>query len=210
MTNRSRDSSRTRLTGAGMDLVWAAETADAAKDSGGYWQLALILAAIGFLGLFSRWRKMRKPVVIPAKELRERDENPNRYRDTADRAIVELLETSRVLNAQVDTKIRVLNRLVKEAEENCSRLEKLLAEARSELERPAGERAAGRGADPAGEKAGAAEAKKEEAAPASEPEFLSELHERIYRLKVEGRSVAEIARTTNLSTTEVEFIVRTF
>lgn len=184
----------------------AAEAAEAAKDTGGYWQLALILGAIGFLGLFARWRKSRMPVVNTARELRERDEDPNRYRDTADRAIVELLETSRVLNAQVDTKIRVLNRLVKEAEENCSRLEKLLAEARGELERPAAKRISSRGEAPAPEAAAAAE----DEDTVAEPRFLSELHERIYRLKVEGRSVAEIAKTTNLSTTEVEFIVRTF
>lgn len=190
-----------------MDLVMAAEAADAAKDTGGYWQLALILAAIGFLGLFARWRKSRMPVVTTVRELRERDEDPNRYRDTADRAIVELLETSRVLNAQVDTKIRVLNRLVKEAEENCSRLERLLAEARGELERPTSKRISSRGAAPAPERAEPTEAEEEAT---TEPRFLSELHERIYRLKVEGKNVAEIAKTTNLSTTEVEFIVRTF
>ncbi len=190
-----------------MGLVWAAEAAAGAGDGGGYWQLALVLAAIGFLGLFARWRKARQPAVHTAREFRDRDDDPNRYRDAADKAIVELLETSRVLNAQVDTKIRVLNRLVREAEENCARLESLLARAAGELERPA-RAAAGRD--------GAAEASREAAPPPAEdappegPKFLSELHERVHRLKTEGGTVAEIAKATNLSTSEVEFIIGTF
>lgn len=181
-----------------MDAVWAAEAAAEGGGGGGYWQLAMILAAIGFLGLFSRWRKSRIPPAPSPRELRDRDENPNRYRDAADRAIVELLETSQTLNAQVDTKIRILNRLVKEAEDNCARLEKLLAAANDLHEGRQPDRPAA-GAPPPPEKP----------APA-EPKFLSELHERIYRMKEEGRSAAEIAKATNLSTTEVEFVVKLF
>ena len=187
-----------------MDAAWAAETAaGTSQGGGGYWQLALVLAGIGFLGLFARWRKARAPATPSAREMRDRDDDPNRYRDAADRAIVELLETSRVLNAQVDTKIRVLNRLVKEAEENTARLEALLAEARELQEGglrpgPKPERAAA----PSGESSPVA---------AAEPErkFMSDLHERIHRLRGEGKGVAEIAKATNLSTTEVEFIIKT-
>lgn len=183
-------------------MGWAC-AAEVATDGGGsgYWQLIMVVAAIGFLGLFARWRKSRAPAVPTSRELRERDEEPNKYRDAADRAIVELLETSRSLNAQVDTKIRVLNRLVKDAEENIARLETLLAEAVALAE---GEKTLPKPAavDPA-----------PPPAPPPEPEgprFLSELHERIYRLRREGRNVAEIAKATNLSTTEVEFIVQGF
>lgn len=183
-----------------MGWAWAAE---AATDGGGsgYWQLIMVVAAIGFLGLFARWRKMRAPAVPSTRELRERDHEPNKYRDAADRAIVELLETSRSLNAQVDTKIRVLNRLVKEAEENIARLEKLLGEAKAVH-------------DGEGAKESPAVRKPEKVdAPPPEPEaprFLSDLHERIYVLRRDGKSVAEIAKATNLSTTEVEFIVKSF
>lgn len=185
--------------------AWAAEAAGRAGEAsgGGYWQLALILAGIGFLGLFARWRKARRPVLPTAKELRERDADPNRYRSAADKALVELLETSRELNARVDTKIRVLNRLVKDAGDCAAALETLLAEARAlrdggPLPPPPSPRAAEEGAG--GEEAG------------KEPKraFLSDLHERIHRLKTEGRTSQEIAKATNLSTTEVEFIVKTF
>lgn len=178
---------------------WAAEAGGASGGGGGgYWQLALILAGIGFLGIFSRWRKSRMPVIQTAREIRARDDEPNRHRDTADKAIVELLETSRSLNAQVDSKIRVLNRLVKDAGEATARLETLLAEARAVRE----------GA-PAAATAGAPAP--ETAAPETPPArmFMSDLHERIYLLKTEGRSAVDIAKATNLSTTEVEFIIKT-
>lgn len=192
-----------------MEWVCAAEAATGGQ-SGGYWQLALMLAAIGFLGLFARWRKARQPPVETAREIRRRDTDPNRYRDTADRAIVELLETSRTLSAQVDTKIRLLNRLVKDSGEQCERLEKLIAEARAvdAPAKPASTRSAPANATPFD---GDAPAEGEETVLLPpEPKFLSELHERIFRLRREGRSVAEIAKSTNLSTTEVEFIVQTF
>ncbi len=197
---------------AGLFTEWAgaAETAGRGGDAGGYWQLALVLAAIGLLGLFSRWRKLHAKPRAVAKELRSRDEDPNRYRDAADRAIVELLETSRTLNAQVDTKIRVLNRLLKDAEEQAARLEGLLGRAREAAEagekgepaRSATRRFSSRGTG----LPNPAEAASEATEPL-EPEFISELHERIYRLRKSGRNVAEIAKATNLSTTEVEFIV---
>jgi hypothetical protein len=188
-----------------MDYASAADAAAAGRETGGYWQLALILAAIGFLGLFARWRKARQPPVVTAKEMRARDDNPNRYRDAADRAIVELLETSRSLSAEVDTKIRVLNRLVKDAGDCCRRLETLIAEAGAirGCEVPAA--APDRTPD-----AAEAVAREDAASPPPRPKFLSDLHERIYRLRLAGRGVAEIAKATSLSTTEVEFIIHTF
>ncbi len=178
--------------------AWAAEAAGRAGEAsgGGYWQLALILAGIGFLGLFARWRKARQPVLPKTKELRERDANPDRYRSAADKALVELLETSRELNAQVDTKIRILNRLVKDAEDSAAALGAMLAEARALRE-------GGPLPPPPARQQPPAET------PAGGTAFMSDLHERIHRLKQEGKNSQEIAKATNLSTTEVEFIVKT-
>lgn len=177
-----------------MDMLMAAETAADGASRGGYWQLALVLAAIGFLGLFARWRKARTPPPLDTKEFRERDQDPNKYRDHADRAIVELLETSRAISAQVDTKIRMLNRLVKEADDRCAKLEKLLGAAND-----AQDGAAGAAPPPTASGTG------EPIRAAAEPVFQTELHERIFLLKKEGKTVAEIAKATNLSTTEVRF-----
>lgn len=178
----------------------AADTATmaAAKESGGgYWQLALILAAIGVLGLFARWRKSRMPPIQTARQIRARDETPDRYRPAADKALVELLETSRILNAEADSKIRVLNRLVRDAETCAARLEAALAaNARAQTLLP--------------EPTPPEENPAEQAPPSvSERKFLSDLHERVHRLSAEGRTSAEIAKATNLSTTEVEFIIKT-
>ncbi len=49
-----------------------------------------------------------------------------RIRETTDRALVELLETGREISAQVDTKVRLLNKLVKDADEQATRLQTLL------------------------------------------------------------------------------------
>ncbi len=191
-----------------MDVVWAGEVAEASsRDTGGYWQLALILAAIGLLGLISRWRKANAPVVETAKEIRSRDTNPNRYRDAADRAIVELLETSRTLNAEVDTKIRVLNRLVREAEEQSARLEHLVALAEKRETVP-GAVAADHEDTVFIPPEAAAAPSRPEAQSEGKPAFMSDLHERVYMLHRDGKNTQEIAKATNLSTTEVGFIVR--
>ena len=179
-----------------MGVLWAAEAGTAANDGGGYWHLAMVLAAIGLLGVFARWRKMRSAPPPDTREFRERDREPDRYRDVADRAIVELLETSHSLNAQVDTKIRVLNRLVKEAEEQSAKLEKLLAAARE----PVAEGGGGGAPAPVAPR-------EENAPPTPAPAFRSELQQRIHLLRSEGKSMAEIAKVTSLSTTEVRFAI---
>lgn len=57
-----------------------------------------------------------------------------RVRETVDRALVELVDTSREISAQIDNRIRMLNKLVKDADEERNRLETLLAEIRAERE----------------------------------------------------------------------------
>lgn len=176
-----------------MDLVWAAETA-AGESGSGYWHLALVLMGIGFLGVFARWRKKRHVDAPKTGELRMRDQEPNRYRDAADSAIVDLLETSRSLTAQVDNKIRILNRLVKDAETHCARLEQLIEDAKRLAED--------------GKPSPAVRAEEEDTVTCPPPQaksFLSELHERVFLLSEEGKSVSEIAKATNLSTIEVRF-----
>ncbi|MCL2000621.1 MAG: hypothetical protein FWG74_04230 [Planctomycetes bacterium] len=183
-----------------MDWLRAAEAVGSgggSDASGGYWQLVMILAGIGFLGLFARWRKLRTPPQPSSKTFRERELDPNRYRDAADRAIVELLETSRSLNAQVDTKIRVLNTLIKEAEILIAELKKLLAEARGEIAEPTGKKA------DSGRRSPASSWRTQRS-----PGGRTELQEQLLLLRKEGKSMTEIARATSLSITEVEFALQ--
>ncbi|MDR1520567.1 MAG: hypothetical protein LBU23_10590 [Planctomycetota bacterium] len=176
-----------------MGVLQAAEAA-AESSGGGIWQLAMILAAIGILAFFSRWRKARTPPPVNLERLRQIDREPDRHRDAADKAIVELLETSRALNAQVDTRIRMLNHLLKDAGEQAARLEKLLAEARGVASVGIAAAAApGRGPEtgrPTGQ---------------SGPPRRTELQERICRLRNEGKTLTEIAKGASLSISEVRF-----
>ncbi|MDR2390095.1 MAG: hypothetical protein LBE84_00220 [Planctomycetota bacterium] len=164
----------------------------AAAAVDGSWHLVLILTAIGLLALFSRWRASRQPPPVTLRELRERDGNPDRYRSQADRAIVELLETSRSLNAQIDMKIRTLNLLIHRGEDLALRLEKLLGETGGKMPETAGSRAAG-----------ASESRHLQAVAHRQP--LTDLQERVLRLRESGKSLAEIAKSAKLSISEVRF-----
>jgi hypothetical protein len=176
-----------------MDFVFAAEAVGQAGGTDGYWKLALILAAIGILGLLSRWRKARVPPQAPAKEMRSRDQHPERYRDAADRALVELVEVGREINAQVDTKIRFLNRLIKEADDRISKLEKLSAQVESIAETPGVVRQ---------------EQTAKAARPSGSRRFFSELQARVVDLHDSGRSVTDISKATGLSTVEIELALQ--
>lgn len=176
-----------------MDLVAAAEPAAAAAASGsGYWNLAMVLAAIGVLGLFARWRKARRPPPADAKAFRERDQEPDKYREVSDRALVELIETGREINARVDNKIRMLNRLVKDAEQCIARLEKLVAAADNPTPAPPSPAPAERGGDAGDLENGGSR------------RFRSNLQARVVSLREEGKSVAEISAATGLSTIEIQ------
>lgn len=176
-----------------MDVVFAAEAVSQSSGTDGYWKLALILAAIGILGLLSRWRKARVPPQVPAKEMRARDQHPERYRDVADRALVELVEVGREINAQVDTKIRFLNRLIKEADDRIGKLEKLSAQIEMPADAPAAMRQ-----EPAAKAARTSGSRR----------FFSELQARVVDLHDSGRSVTDISKATGLSTVEIELALQ--
>jgi hypothetical protein len=105
-------------------------------------------------------------------------------RDAADRLAVDLEETARAVSALLDTKIRVLDKLVRDADERIARLESSL------------------GAPPAGGgwPGGSAPAR----APLEEP--LAH-HAQIYGLADQGWSVQEIADKTGYQRGEVELVL---
>ncbi len=185
-----------------MGFAFAAE---AAQNSGGdgYWQLAMMVAAIGLLGLFARYRRARAAANPPvnAKEMRERAADPDRYRSASDQALAALLETASQLTAEVNTKARVLNSLIKQAEEKSARLEELLNRAEQAVAVGLPEGAV---SIPSSEGGAAGSGR----FTAAEPVFPSGLHERISLLAAEGKTVAEIAKATNLSIIEVRFALQ--
>jgi len=144
------------------------------------------LALFFFVLVFSVWmaRRARRPAapVSRPEPVREAGE---KVRRTADAALVELLEAGREMHAEVDTKIRLLNKLIKNADAEAKRLEALLRLARPEVLPPA---------PPV------------EVQKAAEP--LPELPTRIAALRREGKTPAEIARELRLSITEVQLALR--
>lgn len=182
-----------------MDWAWGAEQAVA--DSGqqdGFWRLAVILGAIGVMALLARWRQRRNKDLPPRKAVdqRERFEREERMRNAADQALVELVETGREISAQVDVKIRMLNRLVKDAERLSERLEKLLFDASQKLSE---------------------QAQREEPAPETTRKSSrvdaglterSAKATRIVELHGQGKSIPQIARETGLSQVEVRMVIR--
>lgn len=193
-----------------MEYLWAAEAATKAGGNGGYWHLAMVLAGIGLLALFARFRRTRAgPPPPTAKEMRERDKEPDRYRSLADQAMVSMLETASNLTAEVNTKARVLNRLIKEAEIQADRLEKVLAEIR-ELQAASESQADAESAPSAATTAASASGEGGGGRGRTDAGMgrRSDLLERIAFLQAEGKTPAEIAKATNLSTTEIAFAVK--
>jgi hypothetical protein len=174
--------------------ILAAEAGGSAMGGDGYWRLALIIAAIGILGLYARWRQRRHTTPVDVKELRERDLNPNRYRDATDKALVELVEISRDINAQTDTKIRYLNKIIKDADQRISRLEELLATAKVATE-------AKREDNPT---TTSGRTRKGTSSYSQRNGFRSEIQARIASLRDSGKNQAEIAKVTGLSSLEIQ------
>ena len=179
-----------------MDVVWAAEaTVENANYSDSLWRLGMVLAAIALLAMYARFRKARqRPLPPPAKELREIAADRGRYHDPADRALVELVEAGREINAQVDTKVRFLNRLVKDADDRIARLESLLA-AVDGLNR------GGEGDPGPGSRIGEIP---DAGLSSASRRYRSGLQARIVSLKNEGRNISEIASATGLSIVEIQ------
>lgn len=71
-------------------------------------------------------RKIRSERAALVKQETKAIKNGPNIRSQADKILVELVETSREINAQSDTKIRVLNKLVRDADKAIKRLEDLV------------------------------------------------------------------------------------
>ena len=118
-------------------------------------------------------------------------------RHSLEAVFVQLQEFSRETLARLDTKIRILNQLLVEADR---KIETLSAMARGGA--PAGAVPSATPSNPA-RPAPPAEPRDPDASPASAPG----LRESVYRLHDAGRSIPEIARETSLEAGEVELVL---
>ena len=91
---------------------------------------------IGIMAFMPRIiRKIRRERrALEQQETKELLNRPH-IKNNADEILVELAEMSREINAQVDTKIRVLNKLIRDADRLVKRYEELTAE-KQNLQRP--------------------------------------------------------------------------
>ncbi len=184
--------------------------------------IAALAVAAPYLTRLARQKTGSPPEAPP----RDPDEWPShqRIRRTADKALVELVETGREISAQIDTRIRILNKLVREADEAASRLERLQGSRSGESLPEQAESTPARNGDTDARKAVSPPETAD--APTAEPAGTvpeggagpesaqgptaggrsvsrSALHDRVAALAAEGRSAEDIARDLRLSTSEV-------
>lgn len=112
--------------------------------------ILLLFGIVVFVVLAPRLIRMGRnrsaPCPEPQPEIRRERHDPSsiRVRETVDRALVELVDTSREISAQIDNRIRMLNKLVRDADEERTRLESILAEIRAERDGGSIEKETGR------------------------------------------------------------------
>jgi len=134
---------------------------------------ALLLFTLAMVS--SMRSRARRAEPAPQPRIHARQE----FRESVDKLLVELTEVGREVTARLDTKIRVLNRVIEEADERIATLEKL--QTRTE------ERAS---SDP----------------PGFSP--LLERHARVFELAEEGKSPVDIAQALSMEPGEIEFILQ--
>lgn len=115
----------------GLLLILAAEATE--TPSGGMdWRIGLLfVAVVGMVIVVPRLlRKSREERLRLEKRYHdELNGNTTGIRHAADQILIQVVETGREINGVLDTKIRVLNKLIKDAEEAARRLEALTAAA---------------------------------------------------------------------------------
>ncbi len=153
----------------------------------------------------------RKRLQAPGLQDVRRMEDELRGKRMTEEALVKLVETSREISAQIDTKIRVLNKLVKDADDRSRRLEQILGlmvpapdgSTRPETVLTESSASTPAGGEEAGEVASPADRKDR----TESGRWVSDLHRRIMALHEEGRSPSDIAREMRLSVQEVNLVL---
>lgn len=151
------------------------------------WYAVAFLVGAGIVALVLKRQSRRSALLDPPRARPEEG-----LHASMDRLLVELQETSREINAVIDTKTAVLNKLIQDADR---RIEELKM-----LEKSAAAAATPKPAEPA------------RPAPAPAPETdesrrRAALERDILRLADEGRTELEIARLTGVARGEVELVL---
>ena len=110
-----------------MDLAWAADAAGGSDGGGSTWSLVWIaLGVVMIVFITRRQTRLADQRAAARNAPRPIADDGENARRAVDQALVNLADMSREISAQIDTKIRLLNRLVKDADDCIRRLEALL------------------------------------------------------------------------------------
>lgn len=144
------------------------------------WTIALyvVLALVLVLLMVLPTRLRRRSLAA----LRQTEEA--KLRESIDKLLVDLQEIGRQMNAKLETNIRVLNRMIEEAEEKRKELSALIERA-SSLSMPV-----------------------KEAEPRPDPLHLfTQRYSHIYKLADEGKGLLDIAELTGMPPGEIDFVL---
>ena len=149
-----------------------------------------ILIGVGCVLLFSMFtlmllRRLMRRRMNPGMGTFDTRLRPLPMRGELEELVMQIQQVSREQIARLDTKIRMLNQLILDADEKKKELEKIVYGTRVEKRE-----------DPAPVK---------EKMPPARP--ANPLHDKVYGLKDEGKDLKEISRTTGLEEGEVQLIL---
>ncbi|HOX07977.1 MAG TPA: hypothetical protein PK280_16385 [Planctomycetota bacterium] len=168
--------------------------ADSSQSGDGNTGLYFIIGGMVIILFFVM--RLRRRTGPPARMSNSSDfEERMATRSDADRLAVDLEETARAVSALLDTKIRVLDRLIRDADERIARLEGSAGPASVRSQAPHTEAEGGGRSAPAAA-----------APPHPEPEILAH-HRRIFELADQGLGVQEIAEKCGHPAGEVELVL---
>ena len=112
---------------AQLAFLFSDSVEEGAVGGGIGWGLAAFAVVIIIMALMPRLiRRIRNERIALQKQEEKKIQNAPNIRSQADRILVDLAEMSREINAQVDVKIRVLNKLLRDSEEIVERYEKIV------------------------------------------------------------------------------------
>lgn len=178
-----------------LGLARGLETAPAGALSGGgfNWQMLLLFA--GLIVVMIVLARMRKRAAGPPAGAAEGRRPPARpgeglAREAVERLALDLEETARSVSALLDTKIHVLDKMLRDADARIARLEALSGQAAPEATPPPSEPEDAL-----------------EAPPRSAADETLAHHARVYGLADQGLGIAQIAEETGCQRGEVELIL---
>lgn len=146
----------------------------------------LLILAFGVAVLLFTLRRMLSRKSAPRVGTFEDINREKQVKEQLDDLLIRIQEVSREQIAKLDTKMRILNQLVIDAEQKKRELEALLQG--STAARPTPEPAA-------------------KPNPAPPPRPANPLHQRVYELQDQGKNLAEIGSATGLEKGEIELVL---